>query len=88
MWKQLNLMKIPVAASTDVLLASFKISYLIDKNKKAQTTGRTLLLLAAIKMCKVMHGENYSQALKATLFLLIPSCYKLNQCQKISRNAC
>jgi hypothetical protein len=38
----------------------------IAKNKKPHTTGQTLLLLpAAVKMCEIMHAENYGQALKA-----------------------
>jgi hypothetical protein len=65
MQKELNLMKTPVTTSTRALLASFEISYLIYKNRKPHTFGETLLLLAAIKMCQIMHGENYSQALKA-----------------------
>jgi hypothetical protein len=58
-------MKTAVTTSTEALLASFKTLYLIAKNKKPHTIGETLLLLAAIKMCEIMHGENYSQALKA-----------------------
>jgi hypothetical protein len=47
-----------VTTSTKALLASFEVSYLIVKRKK------TLLLPAAMKMCEIMHGENYGEALK------------------------
>jgi hypothetical protein len=57
--KQSKLIRIAVTTSTNVLLASFKVSYLIAKNKKPHTIGQTLLLPAAIKMCKIMHGEKY-----------------------------
>jgi hypothetical protein len=40
------------------------VSYLIAKNKKPRTIGETLLLPAAMKMCEIMHGENYGEALK------------------------
>jgi hypothetical protein len=46
------------------LLASFEISYLVAKNKKPHITGEALLLPKAIKMCEIMHDENYGQALK------------------------
>jgi hypothetical protein len=65
MWKQLNLMKTAVTTCTKAFKASFEMSYLIAKNKKSRTIGDSLLLLAAIKMCEIMYGENYSQALKA-----------------------
>jgi hypothetical protein len=62
MQEQLNLMKTEVTTSTKALLASFETSYLTAKNKKPHNIGETLLLLAAIKMCEIMHGENYCQA--------------------------
>jgi hypothetical protein len=40
------------------------VSYLIGKNKKPHTMGETLLLPAAMKMCELMHGEKYGEALK------------------------
>jgi hypothetical protein len=49
---------------TKALLASFEVSYLIAKNKKPHTIGETLLIPAAMKMCKIMHGEKYGEALK------------------------
>jgi hypothetical protein len=47
---------------TKALLVPFEISYLIAKSKEHHTIEKTLLLPAATKMCKIMHGENYSQA--------------------------
>jgi hypothetical protein len=44
-------MKTDVTALTETLLASFEISYLIVTCKKPHTIGKTLLLLAAIKLC-------------------------------------
>jgi hypothetical protein len=61
-------MKTAVTTSTKALLASLEISYLIAKNKKPHTIGETLLLQLAIKVCEIMDGENYSQALKAIPF--------------------
>jgi hypothetical protein len=58
-------MKTVVTTSTKALIASYEISYLIAKYKKPHTVGETLLLLAAIRMCEMMHGENYGQALQA-----------------------
>jgi hypothetical protein len=54
-------------------LASYEISCLITKNKKPHTTGETLLLLAAIKMYEIMHGENYGRALKTLALLQLES---------------
>jgi hypothetical protein len=62
-------MRIAATTSTKALLASFKFSYLIAKNKKPHTIGEILLLPAAMKMCEIMHGEKYGEALKA-----IPIC--------------
>jgi hypothetical protein len=64
MHKQSNLMRTAVTTSTKALLASFQVSYLIAINKKPHTIGETLLLPAAMKMCKIMHGEKYGEALK------------------------
>jgi tetrahydromethanopterin S-methyltransferase subunit F len=52
-----------ITTSTKALLASFKVSYLISKTKKPHTIGETLLP-AAMKMCEIMHGEKYGEALK------------------------
>jgi hypothetical protein len=38
--------------------------YLIAKNKKPHTIGETSLLAATMKMCEIMHGEKYGDALK------------------------
>jgi hypothetical protein len=57
-------MRTAVTTPTKVLLTSFEVSYLTVKNKKPHTIGETLLLPAAMKMCKIMHGEKYSKALK------------------------
>jgi hypothetical protein len=46
------------------LLASFEVPYLIAKNKKPHTTGGTLMLPAAMKMCEIIHGQEYSRDLK------------------------
>jgi tetrahydromethanopterin S-methyltransferase subunit F len=62
--KQSNLMRIAVTTSTKALLASFEVSYLIAKNKKPHAIGETLLLPAAMEMYKIMHGEEYGEALK------------------------
>jgi hypothetical protein len=62
--KKLNFLRTAVTTSTKALLASFEVSYLIAKNKKPHTVGETLLLPAAMKMCKIMHGEKYGEALK------------------------
>jgi hypothetical protein len=53
-----------VTTSKKALLASFEVSYLIAKRKKPHTTGETLLLPAAVKMCEIMYGEKYGEALK------------------------
>jgi hypothetical protein len=53
-----------VITSTKALLASFKVSYLTAKNKKPHNIGETLLLPAVMKICKIMHGEKYGEALK------------------------
>jgi hypothetical protein len=39
------------------LLASLEVSYLIAKNKKLHTTGKKLLLPAAMKMDEIMNGK-------------------------------
>jgi hypothetical protein len=57
-------MRTAVTTSTKALLASFEVSYLTVKNKNPHTIGETLLLPAAMKMCEIMHGENYGEALK------------------------
>jgi Tfp pilus assembly protein PilO len=62
--KQSNSMRTAVTASTKALPASFEVSYLIAKNKKPHAIRETLLLPAAMKMCKIMHGEKYGEALK------------------------
>jgi hypothetical protein len=56
-----------VITLTKALLASFEVSYFIAKNKKLHTIGETLLLPAAMKMCEIMHGEKYGEALKTIL---------------------
>jgi hypothetical protein len=48
------------------------MSYFSANIKKPHAIGETLLLPAAIKICQIMHGEDYSQALEAFLFLIIP----------------
>jgi hypothetical protein len=53
-----------VTTSTNALLASFEISCLKAKNKKPHTIGETLLLTSAMKMCEIMHGEKYGEALE------------------------
>jgi hypothetical protein len=40
------------------------VSYLIAKNKKPHTIRETLLLPSAMKMCEIMHGEKFGEALK------------------------
>jgi hypothetical protein len=62
--KQSNLMRTAVTTSTEALLASFEVSYLIAKNKKAHTVAETLLLPAAMDMCEIEQGEIYGEALK------------------------
>jgi hypothetical protein len=62
--KQSNLIRTAVTNSTEALLASCEVSYLIAKNKKPHTIEETLLLPAAMKMCEIMHGEKYGVALK------------------------
>jgi hypothetical protein len=57
-------MRTAVTTSTKALLASFEVSYLIAKNKKLHTIRETLLLPAAMKMCEIVHGEIYGEALK------------------------
>jgi hypothetical protein len=34
------------------------------RNKKPHSAGETLLLPAVLKMCKILHGEKYGEALK------------------------
>jgi hypothetical protein len=62
--KQSNLMTTAVITSTKALLASFEVSYLTAKNKKPHNIGETLLPPAAMKMCEIMYGEKYGEALK------------------------
>jgi hypothetical protein len=69
--KQSNLVRTAVTTSTKELLASFEVSYLIAKNNKPHTNGETLLLPATMKMCEIMHGEKYGEALKQFLSLII-----------------
>jgi hypothetical protein len=57
-------MRTAVTTSTKALVASFEVSYLIAKNKKPHTIGETLLLPAGMKMCEIMHGERYGEALE------------------------
>jgi hypothetical protein len=64
-------MRTEVTTSTKSLIASFKVSYLIAKNEKPQTIGETLLLPEAMKMCEIIHGEKYDEALKQLLSLII-----------------
>jgi hypothetical protein len=60
-------MRTAVTTSTEALLASFEVSYVIVKNKKRES----LLLAAAMKMCEIMHGEKYAKLLKQFLSLII-----------------
>jgi hypothetical protein len=62
--KQSNIMRTAVSTSTKALLAFFEVSYLIARNEVSHTIGETLLLPAAMKTCKIMHGEKYGEALK------------------------
>jgi hypothetical protein len=57
-------MRNAVITSTKALLASFEVLYLISKNKKTHTVGETLLLPAAMKICEIVHGKKYGEALK------------------------
>jgi hypothetical protein len=57
-------MRNAVTTSAKTLLVSFEVSYLTAKNKKPHTNGETLLLPAAMKMCKIIHGGKYGEALK------------------------
>jgi hypothetical protein len=61
-------MRTAVTTSTEALLTSFELSYLIAKNKKPHTIGETLLLPAAMKVCEIMDGEKYGEALKTIPF--------------------
>jgi hypothetical protein len=60
------------------LLASFEVSHLIAKNKTPPTAEETLLIPAAIKICEIMHDEQYSEAFK---IIPVPN-NALNQYQK------
>jgi hypothetical protein len=60
----MNAIRTAVTTSTKALLPSFEVSYFIAKNKKPHTIGETLLLPAVMKMCEIMHGEKYGEALK------------------------
>jgi hypothetical protein len=57
-------MRTAVTTSTKAILGSFEVSYLIAKNKKPHTIGETLLFPATMKMCEIMHGEKYGEAVK------------------------
>jgi hypothetical protein len=57
-------MRTAVTTSIKEVLASFEVSYLTAKNKKRHTIGETLLFPAAMKMCEIMHGEKYGEALE------------------------
>jgi hypothetical protein len=80
-------MRIAVTTLTKELLASFKVLHLTAKNRKSHTIGRTLSIPAAMKMCEIMHGEKYGEALE-TVPLIIQQCNASNRCQKTSRNNC
>jgi hypothetical protein len=56
-----------VTTSTKALLVCCEVSYLIAKNKKPLTIGETLLL-PAMKMCEIMHSEEYGEALETVSF--------------------
>jgi hypothetical protein len=66
-------MRTAVTTLTKLLLAYFMVSYLIPKNRKPHTIGGILSVPASIKMCKIMHGEKYGEALK-TVPLIIQQC--------------
>jgi hypothetical protein len=57
-------MRTALTTSTKALVASFEVSYVLAKNKKPYTIGETLLFPAAMKMCDIMHGEKYGEALE------------------------
>ncbi|VVC45848.1 Hypothetical protein CINCED_3A000273 [Cinara cedri] len=55
-----NFTSVPIKA----LAASLEASYLIAKTKKSHSIGESLVLLAAIKIVSIMHGESYANELK------------------------
>jgi hypothetical protein len=87
-------MRTAVTTSTKALLASFEVSYLIAKNMKPHTIGETLLLPVAMKICEIMHGEIYGEALKTippsnnTVMRRIQSMPEDNKEQLLTRIKC
>jgi hypothetical protein len=76
-------MRTAISSSTEALLASFEVSYLIAKNKKPPTIRKTTLLPLGMKMCgiymvKYIYGETH----KTVFFLIVQWCEVLNLCQK------
>jgi hypothetical protein len=51
--------------------------------EKKPINGEALLLPTAIKMCEIIHGENYGQALKA---ILISNNTMMQQTQSMSED--
>jgi hypothetical protein len=66
-------MRTAVTTLTKALLAYFKVSYLIAKNRKPHTIGGNLSVPASMKMREIMHGEKYGEAFK-TVPLIIQQC--------------
>jgi hypothetical protein len=50
------------------------------------TVGEILLLPAAIKMCEIMHGENFGQALKVIPLSNNTVTQKTESCQNVRRH--
>ncbi|XP_075472991.1 protein FAM200B [Ascaphus truei] len=54
-----------VTVSSKAQRASYVVSELIARTMKPYNIGETLVLPAAIKMCEIMHGSKYAEALKS-----------------------
>ena len=63
--KQVALMNKITTTSTKALRASFEVSYLIAIDKKPHKIAETLVLPAAMKMCEIINGEKFSEAMKS-----------------------
>ena len=61
---QTNFFNKQVTTSSKALRASLEVSHLIAKSMKPHNIGESLVLPAAIMMCRIMHGDKYGDALK------------------------
>jgi hypothetical protein len=57
-------MRTAVTTSTEALLASFEVSYVIAKKYDASYHRRDIIASCSHEMCEIMKGANYGEVLK------------------------